>query len=142
MDRKTVETLGSGTAALALAALLAAPAGATKPCSPDTWVARPDRPAAEWARLARWVAVARVTARRESVVPYANCYLKDKSGCVQDDQSTVTLKVKRWEKGGPLALKSLGKQYCAPPAPNEVGGLYRFYGVSPEGWIYFEKVRR
>ncbi len=128
--------------ASALGLLLAAPARATKPCGPDSWYAKPDRPAAEWAAQSSWIAVARVTSREEHTVPFENCYLKDRSGCAMDDRSIVVVSVKRWEKGGPLKIKRLGKSYCGPTAPAKAGGTYRFYGVGPDAYIYYEKVAR
>lgn len=125
---------------LALMLVMAAPSFATKPCSPDSWFSKPQRPASEWEAQARWVAVAKVIARQEKVVPFANCYVEDRSQCAMDDQSTVTVKVVRWEKGGPLKIKRLGKSYCGPTAPKEVGVKYRFYGLEPDSYIYFEKV--
>lgn len=126
---------------LLAALLLAAPAHATKPCGPDTWYGSQNGPAPDWKKLSQWILLARVSARKENIVPAVNCYLKDKSGCATEDKSTVKLKTVMWEKGGPAKSKWFGPAYCAPAAPKETGKLFRFYGVG-DAFLYYEKVSR
>jgi hypothetical protein len=124
-----------------LAVLCAAPAHAMEPCSPDTHLANPGRPSAEWSRLATWVAVGVVVDRTEKKVPYPNCGLKDRSACSQWDRSELTVKVERYEKGtGPKELR-LVAAYCAPDPPARAGGRYRFFGHDPSQYVMYEQAR-
>jgi hypothetical protein len=128
--------------AVFLAVLLAQPLHATKPCSSDTWFGNKDRTAAEWAKSAAWVAVGKVSARKEVLEPYPNCQLADRSQCAMQDKSIVTLKVTRWEKGAVSGAKTLklGAGWCAPSPPAKAGGTFRFYGREPGSYLYFEKL--
>lgn len=130
------------TLGLLLLALLPAPAEATKPCGPDTFLSNPRRASAQWRASAAWVAVGVVVARKENKVPYPNCALEDRSACAQWDQSELTVKVERYDKGkGPLQLR-LVASLCAPDPPAEAGGRYRFYGVAPSAYLMFEALPR
>jgi len=76
------------------------PLCATPPCSPDTWFANKNRSSAEWMEMAKWVAVGRVTARKEIIEPYANCQMEDRSKCAMEGRSIITVKIIRWESAG------------------------------------------
>jgi hypothetical protein len=107
-------------ACIALLALFhAVPAHAMKPCPEWTYVAKPERPSAEWRRLATWLAVGVVVDRKERKVPYPNCGLEDRSACNQWDRSELTVKVERYEKGNGPAELHLVAAHCAgrPPHP-------------------------
>lgn len=123
----------------ALLLFFTGPACATKPCAPNSWAANEDRPSTEWAKMARWIAVGKVSARTELITPYANCYMKDRSKCAMEDRSTIKLDVLRWEKGKER-IRRLSKSYCAPPPPAEIGGVFRFYGNDPGSYIFFEPI--
>lgn len=127
--------------AISLSLILIAPALATKPCSPDSWFADQQRPSAEWAKLAKWVAVAKVKKRKEIVEPYVNCYAQDRSTCAMEDRSIITVKVLRFEKGNEK-IKTLTKSYCAPPPPKKIGETLRFYGNDPDTYIYYESLEK
>jgi len=127
---------------LALLALLhAVPAHAMKPCPEWTYFAKPDRSAAEWKRLATWVAVGVVVDRKERKVPYPNCGLEDRSACNQWDRSQLTVKVERYEKGtGPKELHLVAAR-CAPDPPTQAGGRYRFFGHDPSEYVMYKQAR-
>jgi len=122
---------------IGLSLLLIGSALATKPCSPDSWFSNPKRPSAEWAEMAKWVAVAKVKKRKEIIEPYHNCYMQDRSKCTMEDRSIITVKVLRFEKGQER-IKVLQKGYCAPSPPKKVGETLRFYGNDPESYLYYE----
>ncbi|MFH2204864.1 MAG: hypothetical protein ABIJ96_17255 [Elusimicrobiota bacterium] len=90
--------------------------------------------------MAKWVAIAKVTKRKEIIEPYANCYVEDRSTCAMEDRSIITVKVIRFEKGKEK-IKRLTKSYCAPPPPITTGETLRFYGADPETYIYFERLQ-
>jgi len=113
---------------------------AMSPCRPDTYFSNPKRAPSAWRADATWVAVGVVVDRKERKVPYPNCGLEDPSKCNQHDESVLTVKVERYEKGkGPLKL-SLQAAWCGPDPPGQAGGRYRFYGQDESSFIMYEKL--
>jgi len=111
---------------------------AMSPCRPDTYSSNPKRPSSAWRADATWVAVGVVINRQEHKIPYPNCGLDDPSKCTQWDQSVLTVKVERYEKGkGPLKL-NLQSALCGPDPPAQAGGRYRFYGQDESSFIMYE----
>jgi hypothetical protein len=101
---------------------------ATEPCGPDTYFANPARPARDYAARADWIAVGRVIRTLARRVPYPNCALADRSRCAQWDRSELTVLVERYEKGhGPRQIV-ITSAMCAPDAPTDAAGRYRFFG--------------
>lgn len=121
--------------------LFATPAAATKPCSPDSWFAKPQRPEAEWKEMAGVVFTGTVTSRDEHIAPYPNCSMDDKSQCAMQDSSVVTVKITGWEKGEVAELKeiTLKPGFCANDPPKATGGTYRFYlkAADAGSYIYY-----
>jgi len=127
--------------ALLIFAAPAPAARATKPCGPDTWFARNDRPAAEWKEAAKWVVIGKVTARKEILRPFPNCHSADRSQCAMQGASVITVKAARWEKGVNAGKRlKLSAGFCAPEPPKKAGGTYRFYGREPGAYLFFEEL--
>jgi len=121
-----------------IAALLVPSARASEPCSPNTYLFNPKRSSAEWTQLATWVAVGVVVEHREKKIPYPNCGLKDRSKCEIWDQSELTVRVERYEKGQGPAHLLLVAEMCAPDPPTTAGGRYRFFGHASTQYAMYE----
>ena len=119
-------------------------AWATKPCGPDTWASRPDRPPEEWTRLATWAVEAKLVARDERIEPFPNCTAKDRKQCAMQDVSIVTFEVLSQVKGGAKAPRigsrtKLSRGFCAPEPPRDLGSRYRIYGRDAGSYLYLER---